>query len=297
MRSRRFLQRLADSASAQCGLILLLLILFGAVSASYFFPGDPRDMVGSPTMWPGSDPRFPLGTDMMGRDMLSGLLYGARTSLMIGLFATALSVVLGIIIGVIAGYFGASWVDDVLMRLTEVFLTMPRLLFAIAMVMVLGPSTFSISLALGTTSWPQIARLVRGEALRVRELEFVRAATTIGLGHFRIIVRHVLPNSIAPVMVASSVLVAQVILSEASLSFLGLGDPSVVTWGGMVGSGREVLRTAWYMTALPGLAIFLTVMAFMLIGNGLNDVFNPRLHKARKTPVTITGRGDANEPS
>ncbi|WP_410014279.1 ABC transporter permease [Sodalis sp. C49] len=279
MISRGFRARLARSYSTQIGLLLLLLILCGAAAASYFFPGDPRNMVGSPTIWPGADARFPLGTDMMGRDMLSGLLYGARTSLMIGLFATALSVVLGIVIGVIAGYFGASWVDDILMRLTEVFLTMPRLLFAIALVMVLGPSTFSISLALGATSWPQIARLVRGEALRVREMEFVRAAATIGLGHLRIITRHVLPNSIAPVMVASSVLVAQVILSEASLSFLGLGDPSVVTWGGMVGSGREVLRTAWYMTALPGLAIFVTVMGFMLIGNGLNDIYNPRLHR------------------
>ncbi|NDL65215.1 ABC transporter permease [Acerihabitans arboris] len=279
MISRRFFTRLASSYSTQTGLLLLLLVLFGAVSASYFFPGDPRNMVASPTLWPGADARFPLGTDMMGRDMLSGLLYGARASLLIGLFATALSVMLGIIIGVIAGYFGASWIDDILMRLTEVFLTMPRLLFAIALVMVLGPSTFSISLALGATSWPQIARLVRGEALRVREMEFVRAAATIGLGHVRIITRHVLPNSIAPVMVASSVLVAQVILSEASLSFLGLGDPSVVTWGGMVGSGREVLRTAWYMTALPGLAIFLTVMGFMLIGNGLNDIYNPRLQR------------------
>ena len=191
--------------------------------------------------------------------------------------ATALAVLLGVLIGVVAGYFGSSWLDDVLMRVTEVFLTMPRLLFTIALVMVLGPSTFSIALALGATSWPQIARLVRAEAMRVRELEFVRAATTLGFGHVRIILRHVLPNSVAPVMVASSVLVAQVILSEASLSFLGLGDPSVMSWGSMVGAGRSVLRTAWYMTALPGLAIFVTVMSFMLIGNGLNDVFNPRL--------------------
>ena len=186
---------------------------------------------------------------MMGRDIAAALMHGAQVSLLIGVSATALAVLLGVLIGVVAGYFGSSWLDDVLMRVTEVFLTMPRLLFTIALVMVLGPSTFSIALALGATSWPQIARLVRAEAMRVRELEFVRAATTLGFGHVRIILRHVLPNSVAPVMVASSVLVAQVILSEASLSFLGLGDPSVMSWGSMVGAGRSVLRTCLLYTS------------------------------------------------
>lgn len=270
-------QRLARSHATRFGLLLLILVVACALSASFWFPSDPRNMVGPPTLWPGIRAQFPLGTDMMGRDIAAALMHGAQVSLLIGVSATALAVLLGVLIGVVAGYFGSSWLDDVLMRVTEVFLTMPRLLFTIALVMVLGPSTFSIALALGATSWPQIARLVRAEAMRVRELEFVRAATTLGFGHVRIILRHVLPNSVAPVMVASSVLVAQVILSEASLSFLGLGDPSVMSWGSMVGAGRSVLRTAWYMTALPGLAIFVTVMSFMLIGNGLNDVFNPRL--------------------
>lgn len=272
-------RRISGSASLSIGLLILLVIVVAALLAPWLFPGDPREMVGAPNAWPGSDPAYPLGTDMMGRDVMAQLFYGARASLTIGLIATALSLVLGVIIGVVAGYFASTWLDDILMRITEVFLTMPRLLFAIAIILVLGPTLLSLSLALGATSWPQIARLVRAEAMKIRQQDFVRAASTLGLSHSRIIFRHILPNSITPVMVASSVLIAQIILSEASLSFLGLGDPSLVSWGGMVGTGREVLRTAWYMAALPGLAIFITVMSFMLIGNGLNDLFNPRLTK------------------
>lgn len=271
------LRRLSRSPSLLIGLLLLAAIIICALIAPWLFPGDPREMVSAPNQWPDSAAGYPLGTDMMGRDIMAQLFYGARASLSIGLIATALSLVLGVVVGVIAGYFAASWLDDVLMRFTEVFLTMPRLLFAIAIILVLGPTLLSLSLALGATSWPQIARLVRAEAMKIRQQDFIRAALTIGLGDYRIIFRHVLPNSITPVMVASSVLIAQIILSEASLSFLGLGDPSLVSWGEMVGAGREVLRTAWYMAALPGLAIFITVMGFMLIGNGLNDIFNPRL--------------------
>lgn len=275
------LRRIGRSPSLNVGLLILAAIIVCAIIAPWLFPGDPREMVGAPNQWPGTLARYPLGTDMMGRDVMAQLFYGARASLSIGLIATVLSLVGGVLIGVIAGYFSSTWLDDVLMRFTEVFLTMPRLLFAIAIILVLKPTLFSLALALGATSWPQIARLVRAEAMKIREQEFIRAASTIGLSDFRIIFRHVLPNSITPVMVASSVLIAQVILAEASLSFLGLGDPSLVSWGGMVGMGREVLRTTWYMAALPGLAIFITVMSFMLIGNGLNDIFNPRL--ANKT--------------
>lgn len=271
------LQRLRGSTSLMLGLLMLLAIVICAILAPWLFPGDPREMVSAPNLWPGSNPAYPLGTDMMGRDVMAQLFYGARASLAIGLIATVLALVCGVVIGVVSGYFASTWLDDVLMRVTEVFLTMPRLLFAIAIILALGPTLFSLSLALGATSWPQIARLVRAEAMKIREQDFIRAAHTLGLSHSRIIFRHVLPNSVTPVMVAASVLIAQIILSEASLSFLGLGDPSLVSWGGMVGSGREVLRTAWYMAALPGLAIFITVMSFMLIGNGLNDLFNPHL--------------------
>jgi len=207
--------------------------------------------------------------------MAAALLHGARQSLLIGFAAMLLAVALGTVIGVLCGFFGGR-IDDALMRFTEIFLTMPTLLFTIALIIILGPSAWSISLSLGLTSWPQIARLVRAEALRVRQHDFVSAAITMGMGSLRIIARHILPNSVSPVMVAASVLIAQVILAEASLSFLGLGDTDTISWGSMVGNGRAVLRTAWYMTALPGVAIFITVMAFMLLGNGLNDVLNPR---------------------
>ncbi len=253
--------------------ILLLIILMAAV-AGVVYPGDPLDIVGRPNQWPGAQ-GYPLGTDMMGRDMASGVAHAARVSLLVGLSAALLAVLIGVLFGILAGYFG-GWVDDVLMRTTEMFQTLPSFLFAIVLVVILTPSISSIIFAIGVTSWPQIARLVRAEAMRVRNAEFVSAAITIGLPHWRVILTHMLPNSSAPVIVATSILMAQAILTEASLSFLGLGDPNVISWGSMVGAGRSTLRTAWYMTALPGFAIFLTVISFMLLGNGLNDLLNPR---------------------
>lgn len=259
-------------------LIIAVVILF-AITANVLYPGDPFDMVGRPNLWPGAA-GFPFGTDAMGRDLASGLAHSARVSLCVGLFAALVAVGIGIGIGITAGYFG-GWVDDALMRLTEMFQTLPSFLFAIVLVVILSPSINSIVFAIGVTSWPQIARLVRAESMRVRNEDYVSAAITIGLGNWRVIRAHVLPNSLAPVIVSTSVLIAQAILTEASLSFLGLGDPNVMSWGSMVGAGRDSLRTAWYMTALPGAAIFLTVIGFMLLGNGLNDWFNPRLDKHR----------------
>jgi len=270
------LPKLTSRPLAVGGLILLTVVAL-AVLAQQLYPGDPLDIVGRPNLWPGAPGHF-LGTDMMGRDMAAGVVHAARVSLMVGLFAALLSVFIGIVVGLCAGYFG-GWVDDVAMRVTEMFQTLPSFLFAIVLVVILTPSLGSIVFAIGVTSWPQIARLVRAEAMRVRHAEYVKAAVTLGLGHGRIIAAHVLPNSIAPVVVAASVLMAQAILTEASLSFLGLGDPNVISWGSMVGVGRSTLRTAWYMTALPGLAIFVTVISFMLLGNGLNDKLNPRSAK------------------
>jgi len=268
-------ERIRISRVLTAGLTLIAIVTFVAATANYFFPADPRDMVGPASLWPGTDARFPFGTDMMGRDMAAAMAHAAGISLTVGIVATVISVLLGVAIGLFAGYFGGG-IDDGLMRVSELFQTMPSLLFTIILVVILQPSIGSITFAIGITSWPQIARLVRAEALRVRNLDFVQAAITIGMGHRRILFVHVLPNSIAPVVVAASILVAQAILADASLSFLGLGDPTVMSWGSMVGAARPMLRTAWYMTALPGGAIFVTVMSFMLIGNGLNDVLNPR---------------------
>lgn len=274
-RSAAILDGVRISRTLAAGLGVIAIVAFVAVTANYFFPGDPRDMVGPPSIWPGTDARFPFGTDMMGRDMAAAMAHAAGISLTVGIVATAVSVIVGTTIGLLSGYFGGG-IDDVLMRISELFQIMPSLLFTIILVIILEPSIASITFAIGITSWPQIARLVRAETLRIRDLDFIQAALTLGMGHPRILAVHILPNSISPVTVAASILVAQAILADASLSFLGLGDPTVMSWGSMVGAARPMLRTAWYMTALPGGAIFITVMSFMLIGNGLNDVLNPR---------------------
>lgn len=266
---------LLRSRALLLGLLILLAISAAAALANLLYPGDPFDIVGRANLWPGTTPAYPLGTDMLGRDIAAGMLHAARISLIVGIGAASVAVLIGTTVGVVSGYFG-GWVDDCLMRITELFQTMPSFLFAILLVVILQPSIASIVFAIGITSWPQISRLVRAEALRVRQQDYVSAALTMGLQHPAIIWRHILPNSIAPVIVATSILVAQAILTEASLSFLGLGDPSVISWGSMVGAGRSSLRTAWYMTAVPGFAIFVSVMGFMYLGNGLNDLLNPR---------------------
>ena len=276
VRASSFGYRFARSRTALAGSIGLALVAGAALFAGEIFPGDPLDMVARPFIWPFTTAEYPLGTDMLGRDILVGLVYAARVSLAVGLAAAGLAVALGVVFGALSGYFG-GWVDQALTRITEVFQTMPPLVFVVVVVAILTPSVSSIVLGIAVTSWPQIARLVRAEALRLREAEFVQAARVMGMGHVRIILTHILPNAISPVVVAGSILVASAILTEAALSFLGLGDPNLISWGSMIGSGREVLRTAWYMTALPGLAISLTVMALNLLGNGLNDVLNPRV--------------------
>lgn len=273
--SPRLLVRLRTSKAFIIGMCGICLLTTVALSANILFPEDPLDMVGPPTLWPGTNLAFPLGTDVLGRNIASGIAHGAQISLAIGFLSALISVVVGVAVGAAAGYTRGV-VDDLLMRVTEFFQTIPSFLFAIILVLILQPSIGSIIIAIGSTTWPQIARLTRAEVLRVREADYVHAATTMGRRHIGIIIEHVLPNSIAPVVIATSVLVANAILMEASLSFLGLSDPNVPTWGAMIGVGRDVLRTAWYMSALPGLAVFVTVMSFTLLGNGLNDILNPR---------------------
>ncbi|EJN09830.1 ABC transporter permease [Herbaspirillum sp. YR522] len=275
VRLQRLVRPLGGSRPLLVGGLILAFVLAAALLANWLYPRDPLDIVAAANLWPGAPGHF-LGTDMMGRDMASGLVHSAGVSLAVGFFAALLSVTIGIAVGLVAGYCG-GWADEALMRGTEMFQTLPSFLFAIVLVVILTPSIASIIFAIGITAWPQIARLVRAEAMRVRNADYVTAARTIGLPGGRILLRHVLPNSLAPVVVATSVLMANAILTEASLSFLGLGDPGVISWGSMIGMGRSTLRTAWYMTALPGAAIFVTVISFMLLGNGLNDYFNPRL--------------------
>lgn len=270
-----FLFRAARQPSAVIGIILLGSIIAMAFLADRIFPGDPLDFAGQPFLRPGVDPDFPLGTDMLGRDLASGIFHGARVSLLIGAVATAVSLVIGVGVGAFAGYYGGK-VDSVLMRVTEFFQTIPPFLFALTIVAILQPTIPTIVGAIGVTSWPSLARLVRAEILKLRQGDMVQATIALGASDGRIIFLHLLPNTLAPIIVSASVMVASAILTESSLAFLGLGDPNVVSWGGMVGAGREVLRSDWYIATLPGIAIVVAVLALNLLGDGLNDVIDPK---------------------
>lgn len=270
-----FLRRFARNRSAVAGLAVLALVVLMALAAPALYPGDPWDMVAEPFLPPAS-PGYPAGTDMMGRDIAAGLFHGARVSLLIGLVATGVALLIGVSVGAVAGYFGGL-ADNALMRLTELFQTIPAFLFAIVLVAIFRPSVATVVLAIGVVSWPPVARLTRGEFLSLRGRDFVQACVAMGMGDTRIIALHVLPNALAPIVVTGSLMVATAILTEAGLAFLGLSDPNVMSWGSIIGAGREVLRTAAWITALPGLAIMLTVLAINLVGEGLNDALNPRL--------------------
>jgi peptide/nickel transport system permease protein len=219
-----------------------------------------------------------LGTDQLGRDVAAGLAHGARTSLLLALLATLVSLLVGTLIGCFSGYYG-GWVDQLLMRITEFFQTIPSFVFAIVLVAIMQPSIESIVIAIAVVTWPPIARLVRGEMLTIRRREFVEACICLGMRDVQIIFREILPNILSPIIVTGSLMVATAILIESALAFLGLGDPNIMSWGFMIGAGRSFLRDAWWLCAIPGIAILLTVLSINLIGEGLNDALNPRLRK------------------
>ncbi|MDR5816660.1 ABC transporter permease [Caballeronia sp. LZ033] len=274
--SRGAWHALLRNPSALAGLALLAAFIALALGAPHFFPGDPLDMVAAPFEWPGADPLYRLGTDSLGRDVAAGVAHGARVSLLIGASAAAIGLVIGTLVGAIGGFFGGL-TDDVLVRVTELFQTVPSFLLVIVIVAIGNPGVTVIALAIGIASWPTVARIVRAEFRTLRQSDFVLAARSQGFSHTRIIFGEILPNALPPVIVTASVMVASAILIESSLSFLGMGDPNVVTWGGMIGAGRDSLRTAWYLTAIPGAAIVLAVLALNLLGDGLNDALNPRM--------------------
>ena len=272
-----FWQLYRRNRSAVLGLAILVAVIAMAASASLLFPDDPFKLAGKPMSPPGEN-GFLLGSDTLGRDVASGIAHGARTSLMIGSLATAVAVLLGVVLGGLAGYFG-GWIDDVLMRVTEMFQTIPSFIFAILIVAIMKPSIQSIVIAIAVVSWPAVARLVRGEFLSMRNREFVQACHVVGMGDVRIMLREILPNCLSPIIVAGSLMVATAILIESGLSFLGLGDPNIISWGFQIGAGRTVLRSAWWVCTFPGIAILLTVLAINLVGEGLNDALNPRLRE------------------
>ncbi|HEY8567041.1 MAG TPA: ABC transporter permease [Beijerinckiaceae bacterium] len=275
-----FLARFARNKGAVIGLLVLLAVVVVAVVAPLTYPQSPWRLVGRPVLAPFALERFPLGTDTLGRDVMAGLMHGARVSLLIGLVSTVVALLIGVPLGAVAGYRGGL-VDDALMRFTEFFQTIPSFALAIVIVAILQPSIASIVLAIAIVSWPPVARLVRGEVLSLRARDYVQAAVTVGQTTPRIILSEVLPNTLAPIIVMASLMVASAILLESSLSFLGLGDPNMMTWGYMVGAGRTRLIDAWWISFFPGFAIFLTVLALNLVGEGLNDALNPRLARGR----------------
>lgn len=271
-----FWQRYRKSKTAVFGLSMLSLVVLIAIVGPFLYGADPWAMVTNPFIWPGTDPAYPLGSDNSGRDVLSGLINGARVSLTIGIAATAAAVLIGVVVGSVAGYL-RGFVDDALMRFTEVFQTIPHFLFVIVIVAIFQPSTTVICAAIAIVSWPPVARLVRGQFLTLRQRAFVESCVVIGMKTPRIIFTQILPNCIAPIIVTASIMVASAILMEAGLSFLGLGDPNVMSWGAMIGFGRQSLRTEWYLAAIPGVAIQLTVLSISFVSEGLNDALNPRL--------------------
>lgn len=271
---KTFWQRFLGNPRVYVGLIWLVLLLVVAIAADLLSPTDPFAIVGQPMSTPSA--AFLLGTDSLGRDVLAGLLHGTRATLLIAVLATLAAVAFGTFVGAVAGYYGRT-IDDALMRLTEFFQTIPSFLFAIVLIAVLSPSAANVVIAIATVSWPPIARVVRGEVLTVKSREFVQAAVVAGQGDAAILLKQILPNTLSPLIVTGSLLVATAILVESALSFLGLGAPDLMSWGFMIGAGRSFMREAWWLVTVPGVAILLTVLAINLIGEGLNDALNPRL--------------------
>lgn len=263
--------------AAMAGLGVLVIIVIAAIIGPTLYPTDPFEMVWAPFSEPGVD-GYLLGTDYLGRDLVSMLIHGARVSLIIGLAAALMSIFIGVTIGSVAGFYGGL-IEEILMRVTEFFQVLPTLLFSMVIVALFGASLPMITLAIGIVSWTAVARITRSEFLRIRELEYVMAARSSGVSNLKLIFSVILPNALPPIIVQSALMVGSAILFEAGLSFLGLTDPNVVSWGQIIGSNRPYILDASYTVTIPGVAIFITVLAISLVGDGLNDALNPKLRQ------------------
>jgi peptide/nickel transport system permease protein len=278
----RFFHQWRRSPVGIAGTIMVTIVLLTALLTPVIAPHDPaqhhRDQRFLPPAWSeGGDSSYLLGTDQLGRDVLSRILYGSRVSVLVGVSAVIIGGTLGAIAGLVAGFYG-GWVDLIVSRFLDTFLSIPFIVLVLALVGVLGPSLLTIIAVLGTTGWASYARVVRGESLSVKEREYVLAAQTIGASRQRIAFKHVLPNTFASVIVLATLDVAATILAESSLSYLGLGvQPPTVTWGIMIADGREYLSSSWWLAVFPGLAIMLTVLGVIFLGDWLRDVLDPKL--------------------
>lgn len=262
---------------AVLGAVLLGIIAIAGVFGQIIYPVSANDIVAAPLAPPSA--HLWMGADYLGRDVLAGILHGAGTTLMISLAATATTVLIGLfLIGAISGFFG-GWIDNFLMRVTEFFQVLPPILLAMVLVAVFGAELWTVIFVIGLVSWPPLARLTRAEFLKLKEQEFVRAEHSIGSTNFNIMFRVILPNASPPLIVATALSVGTAILFESGLSFLGLSDPDVASWGYMIGSSRDYIFDAWWSVVYPGAAIFLTVLSLSLVGDGLNDALNPKLRQ------------------
>lgn len=275
---RQITRRLLQEPATIAGLILLLIFAVLALAAPWLSPVDPLHQNISAGLTPPSR-AYPLGTDKLGRDLLSRMLYGARISLRVGLLVVISAGGFGALVGLVAGYL-RGWVDEALMRVTDIFFAFPSLILAMAIAGALGPSLQNALIAVAVVSWPVYARLVRSQVLALREQEFVQAARAIGAGGGRILFSHLLPNTVAPLLVQASFDMGATILAVAGLSFIGFGaQPPTPEWGVMISEGRNYITTQWWLTAVPAAAILLLVAAFNLVGDGLRDVLDPRLRR------------------
>ncbi|UTR12756.1 ABC transporter permease [Evansella sp. LMS18] len=278
---KRWMRLLLRSKTGTAGLIIVLAMVFIAVFADFLAPHDPAQINAAnmtmPPFWlEGGSTTHILGTDSLGRDLLSRIIYGSQVSLLVGVSAVVLAGIIGVTVGLIAGFYGGI-IDNVLMRLVDSFLAIPNILFALVILSVFGPSVITLIIVLGVTNWVNYARLVRGEVLSIKEREFVKAARSIGVRNNKIIMRHLLPNVISAFIVISTLSVATTIILEASLSFLGLGiQPPTVSWGGILSDGRDYLATSWWVATFPGVMITITVLGIIFLGDWLRDVLDPR---------------------
>ena len=279
-----WLMRLRSDAAAVIGLLVITATVLTAVFAPILSPADPikNQLLErlTPPMWvAGGTARHPLGTDTLGRDVTSRLLYGARVSLVVGVSAVVIAGLVGVVLGLLAGYY-RGWLDDVLMRIGDVQLAFPVLVLAIALLAVAGASLLTVVLVLGVTGWITYARIVRGETLSLAARDFVEAARAMGAPDRHVIWRHIVPNVLPPVTVVATFSVARVVIAEASLSFLGLGiPPPAPSWGAMLDEGRNYLTTGWWLALFPGLAILFLVLGINLVGDWLRDALDPRLER------------------
>ncbi|HKZ16568.1 MAG TPA: oligopeptide ABC transporter permease [Geobacteraceae bacterium] len=273
-----FWQRFRQNGFAVAGGIIVVVLFLMSFLAPYITPYDPSTIDAYHVLMPPTAQHW-MGTDELGRDVFTRVIYGARISLKVGFVAVGIAVVIGTMIGLIAGYYG-RWLDALLMRLVDIMLCFPTFFLILAVIAMLEPSIWYIMLVIGVTGWMGVARLVRAEVLSIRERDFILAARAIGASDLRIILRHILPNAMGPVLVAATLGVAGAILTESALSFLGIGvQPPTPSWGNILTSGKDYIGFAWWLSLYPGLAILVTVLAYNLLGEGIRDAIDPRLHR------------------